>query len=190
MKYNFISETDTHRVVALSDTEVGKMKPTHKRVVINVETNEEIPGFIPEFDADAEMEKLIYANNINNLLVRFIRKEKFHDGSEMLVLERLYPIEYNAISKNDRIKFFDKFYSDLKELHRNGFLHGDIMHPIGRDPLMLFDNIILTESGLRLIDTGFSMIEEKEPDIVKYLKVERQEIYEINTFGRYFISDL
>jgi len=186
MKHNFISETDKNRVVALSDTEVGKMKPTIRRIMINVITNEEVPWLIQEFDADSEMEKLIYANNINNLLVRFIRREKFEDGSEMLVMERLYPIEYKKVSKNERIKFFDKFYAEIKELHRNGFLHGDIMHPVGRDPLFLFDNIILTESGLRLIDTGFSLIKKNEPDIIKYIRAEIQENQEISIFGSYF----
>ncbi len=50
------------------NTEVGKMKPTVKRVVINVETNEEIPGFIPEFDHETN-----YASAYRNKKQQYLR---------------------------------------------------------------------------------------------------------------------
>lgn len=189
MKHNFLSETSKHRILEISDTEIGKMDSTHKTVVIDALTKKVIPDFVPKFNIDDEIEKLMFANKINNLMVRFIRKDKFEDGSDMLVLERLYPIDYNSISKEERINAFGKFYVSIKELHDNGFLHGDIMHPVGRDPLYLFNNIILTKEGLRLIDTGFSVIKENE-QIGDYFKKKYQEESEIDTFRQYFIYDI
>lgn len=190
MNYNLISESHTHRIYALSDTEICKVKSENPLIAINVATGKEAKNFLPQFDIDKEIECLEYANAINDLMVRFIRKDKFDEQTDMIVMERLYAIEYKSISKTERIAAYKKFEKQLLELHINGFIHGDIEHPINGDPLFLFNNIILTNKGLRLIDTGFSIIKSKERNKIKYEKLRRQELVELSDFQNYFTSNL
>jgi len=189
MEYEIISETHSHRIVAISDTEVGKLPPINRIIWVNTKTGKEEPALSFKMDIDLEIKRLVYANSINDLMVRFIRKEKFDDNNDMLVMERLYPIKYHSISREERISVFEKFETQITELHTNGFLHGDIQHPMRGEPEVLFDNIILTDSGLRLIDTGFSVIRKDEPNKEKYYHLMFQELREISNFKEYFIQD-
>jgi tRNA A-37 threonylcarbamoyl transferase component Bud32 len=188
MQYEIISESHSHRIIALSDTEVGKIPPINRIVFVNVATGEEEPMLSFKMDIDLEIKRLVYANAINDLMVRFIRKDKFENNIDMLVMERLYPIEYKSISKIKRISVFEKFEKQISELHFHGFLHGDIEHPMRAEPEILFNNIILTTDGLRLIDTGFSLIKEEEQNKDKYVHLLRREMLEILDFKEFFLS--
>ncbi len=188
MQNEIISESYLSRIIALSDTEAGKIPQIKRFAFVNVATGKEDPMFNFEMDIDKEISRLVYANAINNLMVRFIRKDIFENTTEMLVMERLYPITYQSISKDERISVFEIFDSQITELHINGFIHGDIEHPMRAVPEILFNNIILTDKGLRLVDTGFSLIRKEEINQDKYISLLRREILEILNFKEYFLS--
>jgi serine/threonine protein kinase len=189
MNYQILSENNNHRLVAISDTEVGKLRAVPTYQWVNAVTGEEVSFFNMQMDVDAEIEKLVYANSINDLMVRFIRKDKFDDEYDMVVMERLYPIHYHSISLEKRKEYFEKFYHQISELHDKGFLHGDIQQPINDIAEVVFSNIVLTETGLRLIDTGFSMILKSEPNLRKYFERYYHELLEIKNFEEYFLSE-
>jgi tRNA A-37 threonylcarbamoyl transferase component Bud32 len=122
------------------------------------------------------------------MLYEIIRKDKFDESTDMLVMERLYPVDFQRMNKQERILAFERFETQLNELHINGFLHGDIEHPIRGTPKFLFNNIILTNSGLRLVDTGFSLIRKDEPDKARFIRLLRGEMLEIMDFKEYFLG--
>ena len=116
-----------------------------------------------------EAEKLKYANDINDLLVKFIRTDTIN-GINVLVTERHYPMQSRAFDYQQRLDFMRAFKVRLMELHAHGFAHGDLDFPI------LFnaeyargymdrtycqsENVILTQQGVVLIDTGRSALKE------------------------------
>jgi serine/threonine protein kinase len=71
-------------------------------------------------------------------------------------------------------------------LHSAGFVHRDIKRPSNLSGLA-FDNILLTNEGLRLIDVGISALKTQVGDTLfsKYLEIERQEMQE---FKDYFLN--
>ncbi len=188
MSYEIISESHYHRIVALSDTEVGKIPPINPLVFVDVATGKESSMLNFKMDIDFEIRRLEYANAINSLMVRFIRKDKFDESTDMLVMERLCPMDFQSLDKHERIPVFEKFITQMDELHRHGFLHGDIEHPIRGTPEFMFNNIILTNNGLRLVDTGFSLIRKEEPDMARFIRLMRGEMLEIMNFKEYFIG--
>ncbi|HOY14386.1 MAG TPA: hypothetical protein PLY70_14655, partial [Saprospiraceae bacterium] len=123
-----LSSGDNNMVIAISDTEVGKL-------------------FIEDSRSDigSEAEKMKFANNINDLVVKFKRLE-YNDvlQGEMLIMERLYPMDYRAYEVSKRALWLDVFFDEIHELHRNGFVHRDILRP-SNIPCAAFDNVFLTE---------------------------------------------
>jgi len=171
MKYpRLLSSGANNKVIALNETEVAKLFTGDTRS-----------------DIGSEAEKMQYANSINELVVRFKRLE-FNEElqAEMLVMERVYPIDFRAYEVEKRELWLSVFMDEIAQLHSKGFAHRDIKRPsdIGG---MAFDNILLTEHGLRLIDVGISAIREKVGDIIfgKYLEIEKAELKE---FATYFIN--
>jgi hypothetical protein len=68
-------------VIALSETEVAKIYEGDTRS-----------------DIGSEAEKLKFANGINDLLVKFIKIDFDEQHNwEMLVMERLYPMDYRSL---------------------------------------------------------------------------------------------
>jgi hypothetical protein len=136
MKYpRLLSSGTNNRVIVLSDTEVAKL-------------------FIGDTRSDigSEAEKMKFANTINELVVRFIRLD-FDEvlQAEMLVMERIYPIDYRAYEVERRELWWDVFEQEVEQLHKGGFVHRDIKRPSNLTGLA-FDNILLTTNeGLRLI---------------------------------------
>jgi len=171
MKYQHqLSAGANNAVIALSETEVAKL-------------------FIGDTRSDigSEAEKMKFANSINELVVHFIRldyDEKLE--AEMLVMERVYPIDYRAYEIEKRELWYSVFEDELTELHKGGFVHRDIKRPSNLDGLA-FDNILLTNTGIRLIDVGISAIKTQVGDklFAKYLEIERAEIQE---FKKYFLN--
>lgn len=165
-----LSSGANNKVIVLSETEVGKLFTGDTRS-----------------DIGSEAEKMQYANNINSLVAQFKRLE-FNESlqAEMLVMERIYPIDFRAYEVERRELWLSVFLDEIFQLHKNGFVHRDIRRPsdIGGQA---FDNILLTEKGLRLIDVGISAIRDKVGDAIfnKYVEIENDELKE---FSEYFIN--
>jgi serine/threonine protein kinase len=128
-----------------------------------------------------------FANIINDLVVKFIRLDFQEDlQAEMLVMERLKPIEYRAYEVEIRELWFEVFEYKLKEIHKAGFVHRDLKRPSNIGGLT-FDNILLTDTGLRLIDVGISALSSQvgEKIFEKYVEIELQEMA---SFKEYFLN--
>ncbi len=171
MKYQRrLSSGANNTVIVLSDTEVAKLFTGDTRS-----------------DIGSEAEKMKFANTINGLLVKFIRLD-FNDEiqAEMLVMERLKPLDYRAYEVEIRELCWSVFEDELFALHQAGFVHRDLKRPSDIGGLA-FDNILLTEKGLRLIDTGISALRSHVNDKIfnKYVEIEQ---HEMNVFKDYFLS--
>ena len=171
MKYpRKLSSGANNTVIVISETEVGKL--------FTGDTRSEI---------GSEALKMQFANSVNSLISKFIRLE-FNEAiqSEMLVMERIYPIDFRSYEIEIRELWYDVFKDDLKELHAAGFVHRDLKRPSNIGGLA-FDNVLLTTNGLRLIDVGISALREQvgEKIFQKYIEVEQQEILE---FREYFLN--
>ena len=138
-------------------------------------------------DSGSEAEKMKFANSINDLVVKFIRLD-YNDElqSEMLVMERIYPIDFRAYEVEIRELWLDVFENELSKLHQSGFIHRDLKRPSDIQGLA-FDNILLTNQGLRLIDVGISAVKSQVGDKIfnKQLEIEKQEI---QLFKEYFLN--
>ena len=171
MKYpRQLSAGANNAVIVLSKTEVGK--------VFNEDTRSDI---------GSEAEKMKFANSVNDLLAKFIRLEK-NEGinADMLVMERVYPIDFRAFEIEMREIWFDVFMEEIKELHEKGFVHRDIKRPSGISGDR-YDNILLTENGLRLIDVGISILKHQVGEKFYKAYVEN-ELKELVEFKEYFLN--
>lgn len=138
-------------------------------------------------DLGSEAEKMKFANKVNGLVCRFLRLDYDETlQAERLVMERLYPIDYRAHEVEKRELWFDVFQDELAALHTAGFVHRDLRRPSGQGGLV-FDNILLTETGLRLIDVGISYLKEQvgEGIFAKAVEIEMQELM---AFREYFLN--
>ncbi|MFN3345585.1 MAG: hypothetical protein ACK412_08035, partial [Chloroherpetonaceae bacterium] len=108
-----LSKGTNNRVIALSESEVGKIFDGDTRS-----------------DIGSEAEKMKFANAINGLVVRFIRLD-IADEAEMLVMERLYPLDFRAVEVEKRELYLEVFEDELRALHKSGFVHRDLARPSG-----------------------------------------------------------
>jgi len=157
-------------VIAISETEAGKLFKGDTRS-----------------DIGSEAEKMKFANSVNGLVVKFIRLDIDEDtSSDLLVMERLYPLDYRAYEISKRELWFDVFEDELYKLHSAGFAHRDIKRPAEIEG-MPYDNVFLTNSGLRLIDVGISALKHVVGDKLfnKYIE---EELKEIREFKEYFLN--
>ncbi len=165
-----LSSGASNTVVVLSETEVAKLFTGDTRS-----------------DIGSEAEKMMFANAINGLVVRFSRLD-FDDNlnAEMLVMERIYPIDFRAHEVEVRTLWLDVFEDELNTLHKAGFVHRDLKRPSNIGGLA-FDNILLTNTGLRLIDVGISALRKQVGDKIfeKYVEIEQSELA---TFREYFLN--
>lgn len=171
MKYpRKLSAGANNTVIVLSDLEVAKLYTDDTRS-----------------DIGSESEKMKFANEINDLVVKFIRLEySVPLQAEMLVMERIRPIDFRAYEVEVRELWLDIFDDELRALHKAGFVHRDLKSPSDIGGLA-FDNILLTEQGLRLIDVGISALRRQVGDVIfeKYTEIEQQEMAE---FREYFLN--
>jgi len=157
-------------VIALNDTEVAKIFSGDTRS-----------------DIGSEAEKLKFANNINDLVAKFIRIDFDEKNNwDMLVMERIYPVDYRSYEVEKRELWVDVFEDELKQLHTAGFVHRDLQRPSNISGER-FDNIFLTPSGLRLIDVGISALRTNVGDKLfkKYIEFELQEM---EIFKAFFLA--
>ncbi len=165
-----LSSGANNTVIVLSDTEVAKLFVGDTRS-----------------DIGSEAEKMKFANTVNGLVSQFIRLD-FDESiqAELLVMERIHPMDYRAFEVEIRELWFSVFEDEMGALHNAGFVHRDLKRPsdIGGQ---LFDNILLTQTGLRLIDVGISALKHQVGDKIfdKYVEVENQEI---TLFKEYFLN--
>ena len=165
-----ISYGSNNPCIALSETEAAKIFSGDTRS-----------------DIGSEAEKMKFANKINNLICRFIRIDLDEKNNwELLVMERVYPIDYRSYEVEKRELWLDVFEDELKQLHKAGFVHHDLRRPsdIAGER---FDNILLTPLGIRLIDVGISALQSQTGDKLfnKYVEAELQEL---RTFKEFFLS--
>ena len=171
MKYpRLLSSGANNRVIVLGETEVAKL-------------------FIGDTRSDigSEAEKMKYANTVNGLVSQFIRLDYDETiEAELLVMERIYPIDFRAHEVEKRELWWEVFEHEMQQLHDAGFIHRDIKRPSNLTGLA-FDNILLTNEGLRLIDVGISALRTQVGDQLygKYLEVEQKELAE---FKEYFLN--
>ena len=171
MKYpRKLSSGANNTVIVLSDHEVAKLFVGDTRS-----------------DIGSEAEKMKYANTVNDLVAKFIRLDYNEElQAEMLVMERIKPLDYRSFEVEIRMLWLDVFEDELKALHQAGFVHRDLKRPSDIGGLA-FDNILLTEQGLRLIDVGISALKTQVGDKIfeKYLEIELQEMA---LFKEYFLN--
>jgi hypothetical protein len=164
-----LSSGMNNTVIAISETEAGKIFSGDTRS-----------------DIGSESEKMKFANAVNGLVVKFKRLDiDSAENVEMLVMERLFPMDFRAYEIERRELWFEVFEHELDELHRAGFVHHDIHRPsnIGGER---FDNVFLTTTGIRLIDVGISALKNQigEGLFERYIEQEKKEIEE---FRKHFI---
>lgn len=171
MKYpRKLSSGANNTVIVLSDTEVAKLYLQDTRS-----------------DIGSEAEKMKYANGVNGLVVRFVRLDYDENlQAEMLVMERIRPIDYRAYEVEIRELWLDIFEDELRALHQAGFVHRDLKCPSDIGGLA-FDNILLTEQGLRLIDVGISAL-RSQVGLRIFEKYVEAELQEMQMFRTYFLN--
>lgn len=171
MKYpRKLSSGANNTVIVLSDTEVAKLFTGDTRL-----------------DIGSEAEKMKFANAINELIVKFIRLDYNEDlQAEMLVMERFRPMDYRVYEAEIRDLWLTDFEDKLYALHQAGFVHRHLIRSCDIGGLA-FDNILLTEQGLRLIDVGISALRSQVGDVIFKKHVE-MELQEMQLFRTYFLN--
>ena len=156
-------------VIALTEQEAGKLF-----------------GGDTRSDIGSEAEKMKFANGVNGLVVRFLRLDEWNDDTEMLVMERLYPMDVRAYEYEKRKIWLDVLEDELRALHQAGFVHRDLQRPSDM-PGERFDNIMLTPTGFRLIDVGISALRQQVGQRLFDRFVE-QELTELTRFKEFVLS--
>ncbi len=112
-------------------------------------------------DIEWEAQRLSYANQINDLMVKFIRVDNMN-GYHILVMERIYPMHKSAFSEGEKIVMLASYEEKLTALHQAGFAHCDLGEWAVNKTRILGqgNNICYTPSGIRLVDAGESMLKE------------------------------
>lgn len=102
----------------------------------------------------------------------------------MLVMERLYPLDYRAYEYERRVLWFDVFEDELAQLHSAGFVHRDLRRPSSDMPGLRYDNIFLTDHRIRLIDVGISALKTHvgEQLFNRFIEQEKKEVEEFKEF--------
>ncbi|MDT3738445.1 MAG: hypothetical protein RO257_02960 [Candidatus Kapabacteria bacterium] len=167
----------------------GKLSSGANNTVIALNVNEAAKLFTGDTRSDigSESEKMKFANSINELVVKFIKMDYNEElQAELLIMERLIPLDFRAYEVEKREIWIEVFEDELNSLHKAGFVHRDIKRPEGIGG-MDYDNILLTDSGLRLIDVGISALlaQVGQKIFEKYVEIE---IEEMKNFRNYFLN--
>ena len=191
-----LTQTDNTIIVAISDTEIGKVILPNNVQFVNAQTGEPVDLFgdtLPTLEK--EMAALQYANSVNDLMPQFIKTQTWQseNGAEydMMVMERLYPLPFNHFDMPTRETMMSVFKKKLVELHEHQFVHGDLMRPTNfftrGNKEWMFSNVIQTQNGLRLLDAGFGTVCNKK-NIELYVSILMRERLEIEDLKAYYFS--
>jgi hypothetical protein len=192
-----IEQTPTTIVVALTDMEVGKITLPSTLQFVGVSTGEVITDpFGPAPTLEDERLALIYANAINDLLPKYIRKDTWHDDKgtahNMIVMERIHPLPLLHFDLTTRQAMFEAFSQKLVELHDHHFVHGDLVRPTNYftrgNTEWMFRNIIQTETSLRLIDAGFAKMLHRD-GAERFVYALLEERADLKRFGGWFLGE-
>jgi len=164
-----LSSGANNTVIALSETEAAKIFAGDTRS-----------------DIGSESEKMKFANQVNGLVVQFIRLDELNEQTEMLVMERLYPMDFRAYEYEKRELWLEVFEDELKQLHKVGFAHRDLRRPSDM-PGLTFDNIFLTQQGFRLIDVGISALRTQVGERL-FNRFVQQELHEFEQFRQFLLD--
>lgn len=161
------------KIIALGETEIAKV-------------------FTSKSKMSLEVEKLKFANEVNDLFVKFLRADFDEETEEhLLVMERLYPIELRAFELSRRRVFIEKLRLQLTELHERGFVFRDFYRTIlssGYNYAPNYSpNIIITFDGIRLIDTELSNLREDIGNR-RFAEYVTGELQDLNSFTHTFLS--
>jgi hypothetical protein len=191
-----LTQTDNTIIVALSDTEIGKVILPNNVQFVDAKTGKPVDLFGDTMPTlKKEMAALQYANSVNDLMPQFIKTQTWQseNGAEydMMVMERLYPLPFNHFDVPMRETMMSVFEKKLVELHKNQFVHGDLVRPTNfftrGNKAWMFSNVIQTQNGLRLIDAGFGTIcNNKNIDL--YVSILMRERLEIEDLKAYYLS--
>ena len=108
-----LSRGANNAVIALSETEAGKLF-----------------GGDTRSDIGSEAEKMRFANAVNHLVVQFHRLEyNAALDADMLVMERIYPLDFRAYEVEMRELWLGIFADELRALHAAGFVYRDLLRP-------------------------------------------------------------
>jgi len=138
-------------------------------------------------DIGSEAQKMKFANAINTLVVKFIRLDTDEEKNcVMLVMERLYPIDFRSMEVEKREVIFSVFENEIRQLHHSGFIHRDLKRPSNISG-ETFDNIFLTDKRIRLIDVGISALRKQVGDVLfqKFIEKDNEDLL---SFKSYFLS--
>ena len=185
-------------IIALSETELGKVVLPNNIVwknmqgeIIDLFDGERKPSF------EREAEALQKANTINGLFPAFIRTDTWQDEDgkthKMLVMERLYALPIHHFNLEIRQVMMSDFETKMKELHGKYFVHGDFCRPTNyltrNNYAWMFKNIVQTEQGLRLIDTGFSKYRSRDKNTRMLIASLIEEQDDIDLFREYYLEE-
>lgn len=138
---------------------------------------------------EKEYQALIQMGSINSLMVK-VWDLTSHPSKkeELLIMERLVPVQPRAIDKETRLEFLKKFLDELKELHAQGWTHADIKRPSHccDSDSDKWDNVIPTMEGIRLIDAGCAVNQENPyfPDEIQ------KDLADFCEFAKWFMKDV
>lgn len=164
-----LSSGANNTVIALTESEAGKIFAGDTRS-----------------DIGSEAEKMKFANQVNDLVVRFVRLGELNQEAEMLVMERLYPMDLRAYEYEKRELWLEVLEDELKALHQAGFVHRDLRRPSDMVGLP-FDNILLTSQGFRLIDVGISALQSQVGERL-FKRFVAEELKELEEFKQFVLS--
>lgn len=134
-----------------------------------------------------ELEALTQMRTVNKLMVK-AQGIVSHKDKELLIMERLYPVQPRALDKNTRLEYLQKFLQELRELHENGWAHGDIQRPahVCTGDGDQWDNVIPTMWSIRLIDAGIA-VNEHDP---LFEEVVTKDLTDFCEFAKWFMKDI
>ena len=139
-----------------------------------------------------EVNALKWANKINKLCVKFI-----DSSNSLLAMERVYPVALSSLNKATVDKFISIAEVQLEELWASGFAHCDLRRPDcarrggwGEPAILpeevLYNNIIFTKDGIRLIDFNMSLtkdtVKNLDYDIEFYINKDKKDWQKFKAF--------
>jgi serine/threonine protein kinase len=130
---------------------------------------------------EVEAEKIKYANEVNELSVKFIGFD-IVNGQNIMLLERIFPLQISALSNKEKSVMFELFFSNMTDLHSNGLVHNDINTTMSHSGSN--SNFVFTTAGIRLLDFENSMLLEDVGEMAFNRMVE-QELKAINQIKNY-----